>query len=68
MKKFRVDNIITYLDLFIDEEIEAEDKSDAAEQVMMAICDNIGNYIEIDVEEIEDYDREEEDYDDIQDI
>ena len=68
MKKFRVDSIIPYFELFIGEEIEAEDDIDAAEQVMLEICENIGNYVEIDLEEIEDYDREEEDYDNIQDI
>lgn len=68
MKKFRIDSIVPYFELFIGEEIEAEDDISAAEQVMLEICDNIGNYIEIDLEEIEDYDREEEDYDNIQDI
>lgn len=68
MKKFRVKDLRAYLNYFVDEEYEAEDDVDVIEEVLLEICDNIGNYIEIDVEEIEDYDREEEDYDDIQDI
>ena len=58
MKKYRVYDILTSFGMFIDDEIEAEDETDAKEQVMMEIIDNIGNYIDIEVEEIFDEDEE----------
>ena len=53
MKRFRVENISASFGLFIDDEIEAEDKIDAIDQVMNEIMDNIGNYIDVELEEIE---------------
>lgn len=59
MKTYRVTDVLGYFGLFTDDEIEAEDEIDAKEQVMDEICDNIGNYIDIEVEEI--IEEEEED-------
>ena len=60
MKTFRVLDIYGSFGLFLDEEIEAEDETDAKEQVMNEILDNIGNYIDIELEEIEEGDEEDE--------
>lgn len=63
MKKFRVEDIKGYFDIFLDEEVEAEDEIRAKEEILYEIMDNIGNYIEIDVIEVDediDYDDEEE--------
>lgn len=54
MKKYRVTNITGWFGTFIDEEIEAEDSIDAKDEIMNEIMDNIGNYIDIELEEIED--------------
>lgn len=55
MTKYRVTDIsASGLSLFLDEEIEAVDDSDAKDEIMNEIMDNIGNYIDIEVEEIED--------------
>ena len=53
MKKYRIEDIIGSFGLFLDEEIEAEDSIDAKEQILMEICDNIGNYIDIELEKID---------------
>lgn len=63
MKKFKVEEIRGYFDIFLDEEIEAEDEIQAKEEILYEILDNLGNYIEIDVIEVDediDYDDEEE--------
>ena len=63
MKKFKVEDIRGYFDIFLDEEIEAEDEMQAKEEILYEILDNLGNYIEIDVIEVDediDYDNEEE--------
>ena len=52
MKTYRVLDIFGSFGLFLDEEIEAEDECDAKEQIMNEIMDNIGNYIDIELEEI----------------
>lgn len=52
MKQFKVENIFASLGLFLDEIIEAEDEIDAKEQIMIEICENIGNYVDIYLEEI----------------
>lgn len=52
MKTYKVIDILDYFGLFIDEYIEADSELDAKEQVLMEICDNIGNYIDIEVEDI----------------
>lgn len=54
MKKYRVTGITGWFGIFIDEEIEAEDSIDAKDNILNQIMDNIGNYIDIEVEEIED--------------
>ena len=63
MKKFKVEDIRGYFNIFLDEEVEAEDEIQAKEEILYEILDNLGNYIEIDVIEIDediDYDDEEE--------
>lgn len=52
MKKYKVVDIMGYFGIFLDEEIEAEDEIRAKEQIMLEICDNIGNYFDIEVEEV----------------
>ena len=62
-EKFKVEEIRGYFDIFLDEEVEAEDEIRAKEELLYQIMDNIGNYIEIDVIEVDediDYDEEEE--------
>ena len=55
MTKYRVTDIsVSGLSLFLDEEIEAVDDIDAKYEIMNEIMDNIGNYIDIELEEIED--------------
>ena len=58
MKKYKVVDIMGYFGIFLDDEIEAEDEIEAKEQVMFAICDNIGNYLDIEVEEVIEEDNE----------
>ncbi len=53
MKKYRVDDIICSFGLFFDDEIEADSQSEAQEIVFNEIMDNLGNYIEIVLEKIE---------------
>ncbi len=60
MKKYRVDDIICSFGIFLDEEVEANSQSEAKEIVMYEIVDNIGNYIDIVLEKIEDEDFESE--------
>lgn len=54
MKRYKVIDIIGSFGLFLDEEIEAENSIEAREQIMDEIIDNIGNYIDIELERIED--------------
>ena len=58
MKTYRVEDIICSFGIFLDEEIEAENYSEAVEEVMNEIIDNIGNYIEIELEELKGEDKE----------
>lgn len=61
MKKYRVEDIQGCFGLFLDEEYEGEDSIDVKESIMYEIIDNIGNYIDIILEEVdesEDYDYE----------
>ena len=53
MKKFKVKDIIGSFGIFLDEEIEAENEFDAQDQVFNEIYDDLGNYIDIELEEIE---------------
>lgn len=54
MKKYKVEEIKGYFDIFLDEEIEAEDEMRAKEEILYEIMDNIGNYIDIEVIEVDD--------------
>lgn len=54
MKKFKVEDIRGYFHLFLDEEVEAEDETQAKEEILYEIMDDIGNYIEIEVIEVDD--------------
>ena len=56
MKKYRVDDIICSFGIFLDEEVEAENQSEAKEIVFNEIMDNLGNYIDIVLEKIDDKD------------
>lgn len=53
MKEYRVVNVIDCFGLFINDVVEAESKSDALEIVLNEIMDNIGNYIDVVLEEVE---------------
>lgn len=60
MKKFIVKEVFGSFGIFLDDVIEAENSVDAMEQVMDEIIDNIGNYIDIELEEIDEEDDDEE--------
>lgn len=53
MKTYRVEDVLTNFGIFLDEEVEAENEIDAQEQIFNEIMENLGNYIEIELEEIE---------------
>lgn len=53
MSKYRVANVVSYFGLFVDDEIEAEDEIEARELIMNEIMDNIGNYVDIELEEVD---------------
>lgn len=53
MKVYKVKDIEAYLDLFLDDEVEADDEIEAKEMICYEIIDNIGNYIGIELEEVE---------------
>lgn len=53
MKTFKVKDIVGYFGLFLDDEVEADDEIEAMEMVQNEIIDNIGNYINIELEEID---------------
>ena len=58
MKRYRVDDIICSFGIFLDEEVEADSQSEAQEIVLNEIIDNIGNYIDIVLEKVDDEDLE----------
>lgn len=60
MKKYKVEDIKAYLGIFLDDEVEAEDEIQAMEYIQDEIMDNIGNYIDIELIEVD----EDIDYDD----
>lgn len=66
MKKFRVVNVSGSFGIFLDDEIEAVDSIEAMESICYEIMDNIGNYIDIELEEIESDEDDEPDYHDIE--
>ena len=58
MKKYRVDDIICSFGIFLDDEVEAKNQLEAKEIVFNEIMDNLGNYIDIVLEKIEQEDSE----------
>lgn len=60
MRRFKIKDIACCFGLFIDDEVEAEDEIEAKDMIMCEICDNIGNYVDIALEECYDEDDEEE--------
>ena len=54
MKKYKVEDIKAYLGIFLDDEVEAEDEIKAMEYIQDEIMDNIGNYIDIELIEVDD--------------
>lgn len=52
-KIFKVKDIVGYFGLFLDDEVEADDEIEAMEKIQDEIIDNIGNYIDIELEEID---------------
>lgn len=54
MKKYKVEDIKAYLGIFLDDEVEAEDEIEAMEYIQDEIMDNIGNYIDIELIEVDD--------------
>ena len=68
MKKYKVEDIRAYFDIFLDDEVEAEDEIEAMEYIQDEIMDNIGNYIDIDLIEVdEDIDYDDDiDYDEVE--
>lgn len=60
MRKYRIENISCYLGMFLDDEVEADDEIDAKDMIMNEVIDNIGNYIDIELEEIYEEDDEDE--------
>lgn len=52
MKTYRVEDIICMFGIFLDEEVEANNMSEAKEIVYNEIMDNLGNYIDIEMEEV----------------
>ena len=60
MKEYRVVDVIDCFGLFINDVVEAENKSDALEIVLNEIMDNIGNYIDVVLEEVEVVESEED--------
>lgn len=61
MKTYRVTDILSSFGLFLDSEVEAADEIDAKEQILNEIMDNLGNYIDIELEEIDWDDSEDPD-------
>lgn len=61
MKTYRITDILSSFDLFLDSEVEAADEIDAREQILNEIMDNLGNYIDIELEEIDWDDSEDPD-------
>jgi hypothetical protein len=57
MKKFRIIDIVPSFGIFIDDEYEAENEYEALDMIFNEIIDNIGNYIDIDVEEVQEDER-----------
>ena len=53
MKVYKVKDIEAYLGLFLGDEVEADDEIEAKEMICYEIIDNIGNYIDIELEEVE---------------
>lgn len=52
MKTYKVEDIICMFGIFLDEEVEANNMSEAKEIIYNEIMDNLGNYIDIEMEEV----------------
>lgn len=52
MKTYKVEDIICSFGIFLDEVVEAENMSEAKEIIYNEIMDNLGNYIDIEMEEV----------------
>lgn len=61
MKTYRITDILSSFGLFLDSEVEAADEIDAKEQILNEIMDNLGNYIDIELEEVDWDDSEDPD-------
>ena len=61
MKTYRITDILSSFDLFLDSEVEAADEIDAKEQILYEIMDNLGNYVDIELEEVDWDDSEDPD-------
>lgn len=57
MKKFRIIDIVSSFGIFIDDEYEAENEYEALDMIFNEIIDNIGNYVDIDIEEVQEDER-----------
>lgn len=53
MKTYRIIDIIASFGIFLDDEIEAENDLEAKEQIFDEIYDNLANYIDIELEELD---------------
>lgn len=60
MKKYKVEYIDGCFDIFLGKEIEAENEMRAMAEILYEILDDLANYIEIDLIEV----NEDIDYDD----
>ena len=62
MKKYKVEYIDGCFDIFLGEEIEAENEMRAIAEILYEILDDLANYIEIDLIEV----NEDIDYDEVE--
>lgn len=53
MNRYKVVDIVGSFGLFLDDIVEADNYVEAIEQVLNEIDDNLGNYIDIELEEID---------------
>lgn len=53
MKKYKIIDIIGNFGIFVDDIVESDDEYDALDKILNEIQDNLGNYIEIELEEID---------------
>ena len=53
MKTYRISDIYASLGIFLDEEYEGNDEMEVIDTILNEIIDNIGNYIDIELDEVE---------------